>query len=113
MIELTPVINLPKFIKISVNRWKLTKDWSIYGYTVPKGFEFNGASVPKSLQWIVSPDGVLLVPSILHDYMYINAIDTKAKADYLFFKLCLKSKVNLPLSLIAYLGVSIVGNGSY
>ena len=36
----------------------------------PKGFEFDGASIPKFLHTWLSPTGVLLMGGLVHDYAY-------------------------------------------
>jgi len=55
-------------------RWEIAKDWnfSLDGekYVIPKGFVFDGASVPKFLASWLSPTGVLLVGGLVHDYVY-------------------------------------------
>jgi hypothetical protein len=54
--------------------WTIVKDFhfSIDGenYVIPKGFTFDGASVPKFLRTWLSPMGVLLVGGLCHDYAY-------------------------------------------
>jgi hypothetical protein len=54
--------------------WTITKDYhfTIHGqnYVIPKGFTFDGASVPKFLASWLSPVGVLLVGGLVHDYIY-------------------------------------------
>lgn len=54
--------------------WEIVKDYhfSIHGqdYVIPKGFVFDGASVPKFLASWLSPVGVLLVGGLVHDYAY-------------------------------------------
>ena len=37
---------------------------------IPRGFEFNGASIPRPLWAILSPTGLLLIPGLIHDYAY-------------------------------------------
>lgn len=59
---------------MGVRHWQIGKDWefSIRGenFVVPKGFEFDGASVPKFLAAWLSPTGVLLMGGLVHDYAY-------------------------------------------
>ena len=59
---------------LSTRNWELTQDWkyNIDGteYVIPKGFTFNGASIPKFLRTFFSPVGVLLIGGLVHDYMY-------------------------------------------
>ena len=55
-------------------KWEITKDWrySIDGkkFVIPKGFIFDGASVPKFFRSWLSPMGVLLMGGLIHDYGY-------------------------------------------
>ena len=55
-------------------KWELTDDWvyTINGtrFKVPKGFVFDGASVPKFFRSWLSPMGVLLMGGLVHDYGY-------------------------------------------
>lgn len=56
-------------------QWEVMEDWYYTlsdGRTVvvPKGFTFDGASVPRPLRWLISPVGVFLIPSLLHDFGY-------------------------------------------
>ena len=54
--------------------WEVVKDfhYSMLGqnYVIPKGFRFDGASVPKFLAQFLSPVGVLLIGGLIHDYGY-------------------------------------------
>jgi len=55
-------------------KWEIVKDYHyiIDGQelVIPKGFVFDGASVPKFLHTWLSPMGVLLVGGLIHDYGY-------------------------------------------
>ena len=59
---------------LSTRNWVLTKDWHYHvdgeDYVIPKGFQFDGASIPKFLRTFFSPVGVLLVGGLVHDYGY-------------------------------------------
>ena len=54
--------------------WEISKDFTfeLHGtkYVIPKGFKFDGASVPKFLATFLSPVGVLLLGGLIHDYAY-------------------------------------------
>lgn len=60
----------------STREWKFENDWDFYcpaideTVVIPKGFVFDGASVPKRLRAYLSPVGLLLVPGIVHDFGY-------------------------------------------
>ena len=59
---------------LTVRTWTITKDfhYKLRGveYVRPKGFTFDGASVPKFLASFLSPVGVLLIGGLVHDYAY-------------------------------------------
>jgi hypothetical protein len=59
---------------MTVRTWTIGNDWhfSVNGedYVIPKGFVFDGASVPKFLASWLSPVGVLLIGGLVHDYIY-------------------------------------------
>ena len=46
--------------------------YSINGYEIKvfKGFITDGASVPKSLQWLYNPYGKYINAAVVHDYLY-------------------------------------------
>ena len=54
--------------------WEISKDFTFElhntKYVIPKGFKFDGASVPKFLATFLSPVGVLLLGGLVHDYAY-------------------------------------------
>ena len=59
---------------LGTRTWEIVKDYhfTIRGedYIIPKGFVFDGASVPKFLASFLSPVGVLLIGGLVHDYAY-------------------------------------------
>tara|TARA_Y100001949_G_scaffold128093_1_gene109615 strand:+ start:254 stop:736 length:483 start_codon:yes stop_codon:yes gene_type:complete len=58
----------------TTRKWEITQDWNFTldstKYVVPKGFIFDGASVPKYFRSYLSPMGVLLIGGLVHDYGY-------------------------------------------
>ena len=58
---------------LSTRNWELTQDWKYNldgtDYVIPKGFTFDGASIPKFLRTFFSPVGVLLIGGLVHDYI--------------------------------------------
>ena len=59
-----------------VRTWEVAENWE---YTLPtdntlivihKGFQFDGASIPRPFWAILNPTGLLLIPSLIHDYGY-------------------------------------------
>lgn len=66
-----------KFLKsFKARHYRLTEDYSLYvpelkkEYFVPKSFVMNFASVPRIFWPICPPDGLLLIPSVFHDFGY-------------------------------------------
>ena len=59
---------------LATRNWEITKDFHFEidgtAYVIPKGFQFDGASIPKFLRTFFSPVGVLLMGGLVHDYMY-------------------------------------------
>jgi len=71
-----------------VRHWRVeeafTYEYKGKRYAVHAGFEFDGASIPKPLWALLSPVGLLLIPSLIHDYGYryngIYILDENNKA---------------------------------
>ena len=59
---------------LGVRTWRITQNFYFrmnnIDYVIPKGFTFDGASVPKFLASFLSPVGVLLIGGLVHDYAY-------------------------------------------
>ena len=72
---------------MGTRQWVIAKDFvfKIDGveYVIPKGFQFDGASIPKFLHTWLSPVGVLLMGGLVHDYAYKYAtLKRKGKGTY-------------------------------
>jgi hypothetical protein len=56
--------------------WEVYEDYTLYipwldiYLFIPKGFIFDGASVPRILWPLLNPTGILLIGSIFHDFGY-------------------------------------------
>ncbi len=128
-----PLQKLLAFI-FEIRRWELAECWRYQlnekeELIIPKGFRFDGASIPKIFWAFLSPSGLLLIPGLLHDCGYkfdqiwkINSngcpVPYKRGAgkeywDQLFLDVC--SEVNgVPLvNFIAWLAVALAGNGAW
>jgi len=61
---------------VASRQWQLSEDWkfTIDGtpYIIPAGFTFDGASIPKFFWTYLSPTGVLLMPGLIHDWIYMH-----------------------------------------
>jgi len=75
-----PTKGLPwcKKVKYAFSRrqWVMDNDYTLYlpwldvVVLIPKGFIFDGASVPRVFWLILDPVGILLIGSIFHDFGY-------------------------------------------
>ena len=65
----------------SVRRWTLEKDWEYplpksgagdktVTIVIPRGFQFDGASIPCPFWGILHPSGLLLIQALVHDFAY-------------------------------------------
>ena len=61
----------------ATRKWNLVEDWEFnidgIDYVIPEGELVDGASIPKYFWSWLSPTGILLVPAIVHDYLYTHA----------------------------------------
>ncbi len=105
--------------------WQITKDFhfSIDGeeYVIPKGFVFDGASIPKFLHTWLSPVGVLLMGGLVHDYAYkhtvllkkgkinVSHVMTQKKADQTFRDINIEVNGFRLLNNLAYYALRLGG----
>lgn len=69
----------------SKNLWYLLEDYVTPEYTIPKGEFTDGATLPAFAEIAGFHRFDRHLPAcIVHDWMYRNAIATKAAADYIF-----------------------------
>ena len=110
---------------MGVRKWEIAENfhYKLNGvdYTIPKGFEFDGASVPKFLATFLSPTGVLLMGGLVHDYAYKYAalkpknsndpllLLNQKEADKLFRDICIEQNGFHFLNYLAYWGLRIGG----
>lgn len=78
--------------KIGERLWQVEREFTYYigeensneFVTVPKGFKTDFASVPRIFWRILPPDGMYTQASVLHDYMCITGL--KSRADRVFYE---------------------------
>ena len=88
--------------------------YSINGFliTVPKGFITDGASIPKSLQWIYDPFGKYIKGAVIHDYLYSkynNIGINRTLADKIFDFIMKETGVNAKTRRKFYVAVKYFG----
>jgi hypothetical protein len=98
--------------QIGDRRWRLNKDWVTPYLTVPAGFETDGVSA-GILRPFARPSGSFFEAAILHDWMYVNAIQTKAAADHAFYVVARLYGVNKVRAYAAYQLCVLIGRGAY
>ena len=77
------VIKYPETVGTKDNTLKLTKAYEFKDVVVPKGYETNGADIPRALWVFVPPFGPKFLPAVVvHDYLC--AIKEYEKADDYF-----------------------------
>ena len=113
-----------------IREWEIMQDWQFklpHGIkiTIPKGFVFDGASVPRALWGIMSPTGILFIPGLVHDFGYRNGFlwatshtghryqygksITRKGYDYIFYLVCQQVNGMRLVSTVAYCMVSVFG----
>ena len=106
-------------------KWTVAKDFifKIDGvdYVIHKGFQFDGASIPKFLHTWLSPVGVLLMGGLVHDYAYkyetllksdkknTMGIITQKKADEIFRDINIDNNGFYFLNYLAYWALRVGG----
>ena len=100
---------------INENLFILNKDKTVeslgYSITVKKGFDFDGASIPKWL-WSIygSPlNGNYVVASLIHDGLYASQIVSKSLSDKIFLDVMKQSNVGYIKRTSMYLAVKMFG----
>jgi len=85
--------------------------------TVPRGFESDGASVPRLLWGTVFPplDQRALYAAVIHDYIYRTHPPkwNRKGADIVFFRLLRADNIPYIRAKLAYIGVRLFGRGSW
>jgi hypothetical protein len=102
-------------------RWQLLADFEYHvgGYPshevirVPAGTVTDLASVPRLLWVVFPPHGRYAKAAIMHDYLYANAIGTKARADRIFLETMVILQVPRARRWLIYIAVRWYGRGTY
>lgn len=106
--------------------WRLDEPYVLtrddYRIRIPAGFEFDLASVPRPLWWLMAPFDLSIVAPLIHDFLYDYAGDppdgtvmpprtfTRAQADQLFLDLMRLEGVAAWRRKLAYWAVRLLGS---
>lgn len=108
--------------EVSYRVWRLDAPYTVEGHreglpavTVPEGFHFDGASVPRIFWIIDSPMGKALRAAVIHDWRYwTHDPNDRLFADDEFFWNCITSKrMGYGRAQTMYLGLRIGGMFSW
>ena len=110
---------------LGVRHWEIAKDfvYEIEGekFVIPKGFKFDGASIPKFLHTFLSPVGVLLIGGLVHDYAYkyqtllkhnkkdTMGVITQKRADQIFRDINIEINGFFLMNYLAYYSLRLGG----
>lgn len=84
-------------------------------YTIPKGFEWNGASIPSifwSILFVTPFHHTVRRASLVHDYLYTQDV-YRPLADVVFLKLMKQDGCNWAQRSVMYLAVRLFGWAFY
>lgn len=99
-----------KVEKVSSRLYRILEDTPIFGVVIPKGFETDGASVPKPFWWVISPFAEGFRAAIVHDFRYrLDASMTRKEADTEFYYNLDKDDVHCISRLLVYWAVRLFG----
>jgi len=92
--------------------------YSINGYDIKvfRGFITDGASVPKSLQWLYDPFGKYIKAAVIHDYLYScynNTGINRTLADKIFRHIMQETGVDIRTVRRFYTAVRCFGETSW
>ena len=104
-----------KVQRLGENAWELLDDFTLatdkYKVTVKKGFDFDGASIPKVLWSVIgSPmEGKYVPGAVIHDGLYASGVISRNEADEVFLKLMVMANVGYVKRYAMYWAVKSCG----
>jgi len=99
-----------KYKELSNGLFELLEDYTEDGISIAKGFQWDGASVPWWLSWLVRPTKKTKEASMVHDLLYagMNGV-TRKVADLTFHKKLLEDDVHPVKAWTMTTGVQLFG----
>lgn len=77
--------------------------------TIPKGYEYDLASIPRLAWWAIAPYELGILSPLIHDYLYekkgSDGVKTRKEADLIFLELMEKEGVSRWRRTAAYYSV--------
>ena len=93
--------------------WVLLNSFEYKGKVVPKGFIFDGASIPTWLRWIFPHGGAKFAAACFHDWGYRLGKITRKEADDAFLDIMLANGVSAWRARTMYAAVRVFGKLHY
>lgn len=99
-------------VKESGDLYEVFQDYTYQDITVPNGFRYDGATVPRVVWTLIGflPDGIHRAAALVHDYLYETKEFNRVYADKLFLTMLKESGVKSWHANLAYVTVRIFGN---
>lgn len=96
-----------RMTKIGPRTVRIDEDMRVFGVEIEKGYETDGASVPRWLWWIISPFTEAFRPALAHDKRHGPGMTWKERkfADDKFFWDLMREEINIVRSGLSWLGV--------
>ena len=82
-------------------------------FLIPKGFQFDFASIPGFARWIFPKVGRYAWAAMIHDYLYANRIGTRKEADDLFLRIMLTHNVAKWKAYVMWFAVRVGGKRAW
>lgn len=107
-----------KITPIWENKWKLAEEynytikdyWMNLVISIPKGFIFDGASIPRIFYIIWTPMSTdTIVAALIHDYLYKTQKTSRGFSDRVFLKIMEMTDVSIIKRILYYVWVRIWG----
>lgn len=106
-----PVIKHPQYPEFRV----LLRAHQIRGFIVPRGFVWDGCSIPSAVRWLIGDpyDGPQRDAGLLHDYLYEKWKVQRAIADELFLRQLVDDGASQSKALTMWSAVRLFASGHY
>lgn len=93
--------------------WETTEELKTPWCTIPKGFIFDGCSVPFGLRWLFPHGGAKFPAGCIHDYLYRTGMYTRYDADTIFQTALDDNNVDVLQRWILYKAVRYFGKSAW
>ena len=103
----------PEVIWHGENNWELAKDYTLNGTTVPQGFRFDGASIPRPLWWWNQPAGIAFPAATIHDWLYKSHAIAREESDLIFYTDLISTGVRPSVAYLMWFAARLFGGENW